>query len=99
MHLLHILAAIDSNLRIQEPLCGAWRRPTQVSQGHLSVAVAVHEPLCCALIRGLHARATPLWARRSQQQPHRTPPALPGLGLENRASAGVWRSVAKPAID
>jgi hypothetical protein len=40
MHLLHILAAIDSNLRIQEPLCGAWRRPTQVSQGHLSVAVA-----------------------------------------------------------
>ena len=76
--LLHILAATAIICAIQEPLCGAWRRPTQVSQGHLSAAV--HEPLCCALIRALHARATPLWAAdriRSSSRMH----GPPGLGL------------------
>jgi hypothetical protein len=63
----------------------------QVSQGHLSVAV--HEPLCCALIRALHARATPLWAADRSSHMGTAPR---DWDLENRASAGsgeVWLSL------
>ena len=98
--LLHNLAATAIICAIQEPLCGAWRRLTQVSQGHLSAAV--HEPLCCALIRALHARATPLWAadriRSSSQQPHARPPGTGTWRTEQAPGSGeVW--LIKPAID
>ena len=92
MHLLHILAAICTYrviCAIQEPLCGAWRRPTQVSQGHLSVlvALAVHEPLCCALIRGSRNAAL--------GPPIAATAASPGAGepSKRRGSGEVWLSL------
>lgn len=99
--LLHILAATAIICAIQEPLCGAWRRPTQVSQGHLSAAAAVHEPPVLRADSSVARSRNAALGRRSdsQQQPAAACTAPRDWDLENRASAGVWRSVAKPAID
>lgn len=94
--LLHILAATAIICAIQEPLCGAWRRPTQVSQGHLSAAAAVHEPPVLRADSSVARSRNAALGRRSdsQQQPAAACTAPRDWDLENRASAGVWRSVA-----
>lgn len=94
--LLHILAATAIICAIQEPLCGAWRRPTQVSQGHLSAAAAVHEPPVLRADSSVARSRNAALGRRSdsQQQPHARPPGTGTWRTEQAPGSGeVWLSL------